>query len=190
MNEAGKLGYTSYDAAAETYTWEVPAQQKRAYTLREENYIPSGNWRVSNSYAIRNAPEGDPTGYQPYPKDGIVIKAVGYADDVPDIAVQTVALRNVYVGVGTLTVNTQDSVTGNNLKNVPYRLTRDGTAVTLYRRPGTTLYSMEEDPDYTEKITTGELTAGANGLFTIRLETGTYTLTETLPDGYYGPGTV
>ena len=49
---------------------------------------------------------------------------------------------------------------------------------------------MEEDLDYTEKITTGELTAGANGLFTIRLETGTYTLTETLPTGYYGPGTV
>ena len=190
VTEAGKRGYTDYDAAAETYTWEVPAQQKRAYTLREENYIPSGNWRVSNSYAIRNAPEGDPTGYQPYPKDGIVIKAVGYADDVPDIAVQTVALRNVYVGVGTLTVNTQDSVTGNNLKNVPYRLTRDGTAVTLYRRPGTTLYSMGNDPGYTETISDGTLTAGANGLFTIRLETGTYTLTETLPTGYYGPGTV
>lgn len=49
---------------------------------------------------------------------------------------------------------------------------------------------MGNDPGYTETITTGELTAGANGLFTIRLETGTYTLTETLPTGYYGPGTV
>lgn len=191
VNEAGKRGYTDYDAATQTYTWKVPAQQKRSYTITEAGYIPSGNWRVSNSYAIRNAPEGDPTGYQPYPKDGIVIKAVGYADDVQNIAVQTVALRNVYVGVGTLTVNTQDALTGNNLRDIPYRLTRaDGSAVTLYRRPGTTLYSMEEDLDYTEKITTGELTAGANGLFTIRLVTGTYTLTETLPTGYYGPGTV
>lgn len=192
VTEAGKLGYTDYDAAAETYTWEVPAQQKRAYTLREENYIPSGNWRVSNSYVIRNNPNGGPTGYQSYPAAGVVITAVGYGDDVPDTAVQTVALRNVYVGVGTLTVNTQDSVTGNNLKNVAYRLTAaDGTAVTLYRRPGTTLYSMEkDDPGYTETISDGTLTAGANGLFTIRLETGTYTLTETLPTGYYGPGTV
>lgn len=116
---------------------------------------------------------------------------MGYGDDVPDIAVQTVALRNVYVGVGTLTVNTQDSVTGNNLKDVAYRLTAaGGTAVTLYRRPGTTLYSMQNDPGYTETISDGTLTAGANGLFTIRLETGTYTLTETLPTGYYGPGTV
>ena len=49
---------------------------------------------------------------------------------------------------------------------------------------------MGNDPGYIETITTGELTAGANGLFTIRLETGTYTLTETLPTGYYGPGTV
>ncbi len=104
---------------------------------------------------------------------------------------QTVALRNVYVGVGTLTVNTQDAITGDNLRDIPYRLTRDGTTVTLYRRPGTTLYSMEkDDPGYTETISDGTLTAGANGLFTIRLETGTYTLTETLPTGYYGPGTV
>ena len=190
VTEAGKLGYTGYDAAAETYTWEVPAQQKRSYTITEAGHIPSGSWRVSNSYAIRNNPDGGPTGYQPYPTDGIVITAVGYGDDVPNIAVQTVALRNVYVGVGTLTVNTQDAITGNNLRDITYRLTRDGTAVTLYRRPGTTLYSMQNDPGYTETIPNGTLTAGANGLFTIRLETGTYTLTETLPTGYYGPGTV
>lgn len=191
VTEAGKRGYTDYDAATQTYTWEVPAQQKRSYTITEAGYIPSGSWRVSNSYAIRNAPEGGPTGYQPYPKDGIVITAVGYADDVQNIAVQTVALRNIYVGVGTLTVNTQDAITGDNLRDITYRLTRDGTAVTLYRRPGTTQYSMEkDDPGYTETISDGTLTAGANGLFTIRLETGTYTLTETLPTGYYGPGTV
>ena len=190
VNEAGKLGYTGYDAAAETYTWEVPAQQKRSYTITEAGHIPSGSWRVSNSYAIRNNPDGGPTGYQSYPAAGIVITAVGYGDDVPPTAVQTVALRNVYVGVGTLTVNTQDAITGDNLRDIPYRLTRDGTAVTLYRRPGTTLYSMINDTDYTETIPDGTLTAGANGLFTIRLETGTYTLTETLPTGYYGPGTV
>ena len=190
VNEAGKLGYTSYDAAAETYTWEVPAQQKRSYTITEAGYIPSGSWRVSNSYAIRNNPDGGATGYLPYPEAGIVITAVGYGDDVPSTAVQTVALRNVYVGVGTLTVNTQDAITGDNLRDIPYRLTRDGTAVTLYRRPGTTQYSMGNDPGYTETISDGTLTAGANGLFTIRLETGIYTLTETLPTGYYGPGTV
>lgn len=192
VTESGKLGYTDYDAAAETYTWEVPAQQKRSYTITEAGYIPSGDWRVSNSYVIRNNPDGGATGYLPYPAGGVVITAVGYGDDVPPTAVQTVALRNVYVGVGTLTVNTQDAITGDNLRDIPYRLTRaDGSAVTLYRRPGTTLYSMEkDDPGYTETISDGTLTAGANGLFTIRLETGTYTLTETLPTGYYGPGTV
>lgn len=191
VNEAGKLGYTGYDAAAETYTWEVPAQQKRSYTITEAGHIPSGSWRISNSYAIRNNPDGGATGYLPYPEAGVTVTAVGYGDDVPPTAVQTVALRNVYVGVGTLTVNTQDAITGNNLRGITYRLTRaDGSAVTLYRRPGTTLYSMENDPGYTETIPGGTLTAGANGLFTIRLETGTYTLTETLPTGYYGPGTV
>lgn len=186
VNEAGKRGYTDYDAATETYTWEVPAQQKRSYTITEAGHTLSGSWRVSNSYAIRNNLDGGPTGYQSYPAAGIVITAVGYGDDVPPTAVQTVALRNVYVGVGTLTVNTQDAITGDNLRDIPYRLTHaDGSAVTLYRRPGTTLYSMEkDDPGYTETISDGTLTAGANGLFTIRLETGTYTLTETLPTGY------
>ncbi len=191
VTEADRLGYTDYDAATETYTWEVPAQQKRSYTITEAGYVPSGDWRVSNSYAIRNNPDGGATGYLPYPKDGVTVTAVGYGDDVPPTAVQTVALRNVYVGVGTLTVNTQDAITGDNLRDITYRLTRaDGSAVTLYRRPGTTQYSMENDTDYTETIPDGTLTAGANGLFTIRLETGTYTLTETLPTGYYGPGTV
>lgn len=46
VNEAGKLGYTDYDAATQTYTWEVPAQQKRSYTITEAGHTLSGGWRV------------------------------------------------------------------------------------------------------------------------------------------------
>lgn len=193
VTEQGKLGYTRYDAEADTYTWEVPAQQRRDYTIKETGHTLQGDkWRVNNRYLIRNHPQGLSGGYQDYPEEsGITITAVAYGNDVPNTAVQTVALQNIYVGIGTLTVKTQDSITGNGLANVEYKLSRPGGAeVVLYRKPNTTLYSVVQEEGYTEQIADCKIIADASGFFTIRLEEGTYTLTETLPTGYFGPGTV
>lgn len=193
VTEQGKLGYTRYDAEADTYTWEVPAQQRRDYTIKETGHTLQGDkWRVNNRYLIRNHPQGLSGGYQDYPEEsGITITAVAYGNDVPNTAVQTVALQNIYVGIGTLTVKTQDSITGNGLAKVEYKLSRPGGAeVVLYRKPNTTLYSVVQEEGYTEQIADCKIIADASGFFTIRLEEGTYTLTETLPMGYFGPGTV
>ena len=193
VTEQGKLGYTRYDAEADTYTWEVPAQQRRDYTIKETGHTLQGDkWRVNNRYLIRNHPQGLSGGYQDYPEEsGITITAVAYGNDVPNTAVQTVALQNIYVGIGTLTVKTQDSITGNGLAKVEYKLSRPGGAeVVLYRKPNTTLYSVVQEEGYTEQIADCKIIADASGFFTIRLEEGTYTLTETLPTGYFGPGTV
>lgn len=193
VTEQGKLGYTRYDAEADTYTWEVPAQQRRDYTIKETGHTLQGDkWRVNNRYLIRNHPQGLSGGYQDYPEEsGITITAVAYGNDVPNTAVQTVALQNIYVGISTLTVKTQDSITGNGLAKVEYKLSRPGGAeVVLYRKPNTTLYSVVQEEGYTEQIADCKIIADASGFFTIRLEEGTYTLTETLPTGYFGPGTV
>lgn len=193
VTEQGKLGYTRYDAEADTYTWEVPAQQRRDYTIKETGHTLQGDkWRLNNRYLIRNHPQGLSGGYQDYPEEsGITITAVAYGNDVPNTAVQTVALQNIYVGIGTLTVKTQDSITGNGLAKVEYKLSRPGGAeVVLYRKPNTTLYSVVQEEGYTEQIADCKIIADASGFFTIRLEEGTYTLTETLPTGYFGPGTV
>ena len=193
VTEQGKLGYTRYDAEADTYTWEVPAQQRRDYTIKETGHTLQGDkWRVNNRYLIRNHPQGLSGGYQDYPEEsGITITAVAYGNDVPNTAVQTVALQTIYVGIGTLTVKTQDSITGNGLAKVEYKLSRPGGAeVVLYRKPNTTLYSVVQEEGYTEQIADCKIIADASGFFTIRLEEGTYTLTETLPTGYFGPGTV
>lgn len=193
VTEQGKLGYTRYDAEADTYTWEVPAQQRRDYTIKETGHTLQGDkWRVNNRYLIRNHPQGLSGGYQDYPEEsGITITAVAYGNDVPNTAVQTVALQNIYVGIGTLTVKTQDSITGNGLAKVEYKLSRPGGAeVVLYRKPNTTLYSVVQEEGYTEQIADCKIIADASGFFTIRLEEGIYTLTETLPTGYFGPGTV
>lgn len=193
VTEQGKLGYTRYDAEADTYTWEVPAQQRRDYTIKETGHTLQGDkWRVNNRYLIRNHPQGLSGGYQDYPEEsGITITAVAYGNDVPNTAVQTVALQNIYVGIGTLTVKTQDSITGNGLARVEYKLSRpDGAEVALYRKPNTTLYSVVQEEGYTERVTGCKIIADASGFFTIRLEEGTYILTEALPVGYFGPGTV
>lgn len=193
VTEQGKLGYTRYDAEADTYTWEVPAQQRRDYTIKETGHTLQGDkWRVNNRYLIRNHPQGLSGGYQDYPEEsGITITAVASGNDVPNTAVQTVALQNIYVGIGTLTVKTQDSITGNGLAKVEYKLSRPGGAeVVLYRKPNTTLYSVVQEEGYTEQIADCKIIADASGFFTIRLEEGTYTLTEVLPTGYFGPGTV
>lgn len=193
VTEQGKLGYTRYDAEADTYTWEVPAQQRRDYTIKETGHTLQGDkWRVNNRYLIRNHPQGLSGGYQDYPEEsGITITAVAYGNDVPNTAVQTVALQNIYVGIGTLTVKTQDSITGNGLAKAEYKLSRPGGAeVVLYRKPNTTLYSVVQEEGYTEQIADCKIIADASGFFTIRLEEGIYTLTETLPTGYFGPGTV
>ena len=193
VTEQGKLGYTRYDAEADTYTWEVPAQQRRDYTIKETGHTLQGDkWRVNNRYLIRNHPQGLSGGYQDYPEEsGITITAVAYGNDVPNTAVQTVALQNIYVGIGTLTVKTQDSITGNGLAKVEYKLSRPGGAeVVLYRKPNTTLYSVVQEEGYTEQIADCKIIADASGFFTIRLEEGTYTLTEVLPTGYFGPSTV
>lgn len=193
VTEQGKLGYTRYDAEADTYTWEVPAQQRRDYTIKETGHTLQGDkWRVNNRYLIRNHPQGLSGGYQDYPEEsGITITAAAYGNDVPNTAVQTVALQNIYVGIGTLTVKTQDSITGNGLAKVEYKLSRPGGAeVVLYRKPNTTLYSVVQEESYTEQIADCKIIADASGFFTIRLEEGTYTLTEVLPTGYFGPGTV
>lgn len=59
VTEQGKLGYTRYDAEADTYTWEVPAQQRRDYTIKETGHTLQGDkWRVNNRYLIRNHPQG------------------------------------------------------------------------------------------------------------------------------------
>ena len=193
VTEQGKRGYTRYDAEADTYTWEVPAQQRRDYTIKETGHTLQGDkWRVNNRYLIRNHPQGPSGGYQDYPEEsGITITAVAYGNDVPNTAVQTVALQNIYVGIGTLTVKTQDSITGNGLAKVEYKLSRPGGAeVVLYRKPNTTLYSVVQEEGYTEQIADCKIIADASGFFTIRLEEGTYTLTEVLQTGYFAPGTV
>lgn len=185
-----ELGYVSYNEESDTYLWEVPARQGREYTLREQNYLleDTDTWRETNRYIIHNRPDGTAAeGYSDYPAEGIHLTATSYAGDVPITALQTAAIQNMYVGAGTLTVKKQDAVTGNGLSGVGFTLYDAGNEpMTLYRKAGAHLYSTGVEEDYTEKITNGKVTTGANGFFTVKLAEGEYYLAEALPAGYYG----
>ena len=122
---------------------------------------------------------------------------MAYPSDVPDTACQTVAFQNIYVEAGMLTVSKIDSVTGNGLAQVSFRLSSyDGSDLTVYRRPGTSEYSTDVNAPasgYTERVKDNLLTTDANGSFYIYLAiagvgqtSASYYLEESAPQGYEG----
>ena len=90
-----------------------------------------------------------------------------YASDVPDEAVQSVALQNIYVKAGLLTVAKLDSNTGNGIRDVAFRLTHENNPeLTVYKKPGTNEYTTsQQEEGYTERVEDNLVTSGPNGYF-------------------------
>ena len=184
----GEAGYESYDAATDTYVWSVPARKGRTYTVAEHGYMLADDvkWHHSNRVQVKNCPEA--TGWM----DGTsaTVTADSYPNDVPNLAIQTVAFRNLYVQAGLLTVFKSDLGTGHGLRNVTFRLSRtDGTPMQLWQMPGTNRYSSDttaEEEGFTFLVPYNAATTDENGYFYVKLAVGEYYLDETLPLGYEG----
>ena len=184
----GEAGYESYDAATDTYVWSVPARKGRTYTVAEHGYMLADDvkWHHSNRVQVKNCPEA--TGWM----DGTsaTVTTDSYPNDVPNLAIQTVAFRNLYVQAGLLTVFKSDLGTGHGLRNVTFRLSRtDGTPMQLWQMPGTNRYSSDttaEEEGYTFLVPYNAATTDQNGYFYVKLAVGEYYLDETLPLGYEG----
>lgn len=184
----GEAGYESYDAATNTYLWSVPVRKGRTYTVAEHGYLLDDDvkWHHSNRVEVTNCPEA--ISWQ----DGTVatVTADSYPNDVPDMAIQTVAFRNLYVQAGLLTVFKADLGTGHGLRNVTFRISRmDGTPMQLWQMPGTNRYSSDSSAaaeGYTIFVPGNAATTDQNGYFYVKLAVGEYFLDETLPIGYEG----
>ena len=184
----GEAGYESYDAATDTYVWSVPARKGRTYTVAEHGYMLADDvkWHHSNRVQVKNCPEA--TGWM----DGTsaTVTADSYPNDVPNLAIQAVTFRNLYVQAGLLTVFKSDLGTGHGLRNVTFRLSRtDGTPMQLWQMPGTNRYSSDttaEEEGYTFLVPYNAATTDQNGYFYVKLAVGEYYLDETLPLGYEG----
>lgn len=118
----GYTGYTDYDPDSGTYTWVLLGRQTKTHYIREHNVSPPEGISYTARYAITNS--ADQTGgWIDYPNEGVPVRVASYASDVPDEAVQSVALQNIYVKAGLLTVAKLDSNTGNGIRDVAFRLT-------------------------------------------------------------------
>ena len=195
-----ETGYKSYDPVTDTYTWVLEGYQNMEYTVKESGYgIPSGFAEYTHTarYMVRNPNQSTaaPTGWASCPADGVTVTVASYAKDIPDSAVQTVALENMYVKTGTLTVAKRDSVTGHGIAGVEFVLSMndppEGTTFQLYHKPGSSQYSSDNDDEYTETVTGNVVVTGGNGYTYLKLKGGhTYTLTEQIPLGYNGAASV
>lgn len=196
-----ETGYTSYDPKTDTYTWVLEGYQNMQYTVKESGYgIPSGFAEYTHTarYMVRNPNQQTVTpvsGWNSYDGTGVTVTVASYAKDIPDSAVQTVALENMYVKTGTLTVAKRDSVTGHGIAGVEFELSMneppEGTTFQLYHKPGSSEYSSDNDDEYTKTVTDNIVTTDGNGYTYLKLASRhTYTLTERVPLGYNGAASV
>lgn len=200
--EEGETGYTSYDPKTDTYTWVLSGYQNMKYTVKESgDDIPDqfvSDYSHTARYTVRNPNQQTippVSGWDSYNDTGVTVTVASYANDIPDSAVQTVALENMYVKTGTLTVAKRDSVTGHGIAGVEFELTMDkpneGTVFQLYHKPGSSEYSSDEEAGYTETVDGNVIVTGSSGYIYLKLASGyTYTLTERIPLGYNGAASV
>ena len=132
--DPAKTGYTSYDPATDTYVWTLDARQGRTYQITESGHEYAGataGWQETFQYAIRNSAAAT-VGMKPYTSSGVRITAEAYPTDVPALAIQTVALQNLYVRSGILVLHKVDAGTDEGISNVSFRLShKDGSALTV-----------------------------------------------------------
>lgn len=197
-----ETGYKSYDPVTNTYTWVLDGYQNQKYTITEHGDDVPEKYATEYShtarYMVRNPNQQTVTpvsGWNSYDGAGVTVTVASYAKDIPDSAVQTVALENMYVKTGTLTVAKRDSVTGHGIAGVEFVLSMndppEGTTFQLYHKPGSSEYSSDNDDEYTEIVTDNIVTTGSSGYIYLKLKGGhTYTLTERVPLGYNGAASV
>ncbi len=138
-----RYGYTSYDSATNTYTWEIESRQNRLYTVKENNYYleDTDTWNNLTWYEVHNSNSTYNTdGWTEYDiETGAAVKvlAAAYPTDVPSSAWQTIGFRNVYVHKGTLAVFKNDYTTGASMANVAFTVEQSdttGTTSALYQK--------------------------------------------------------
>lgn len=178
--DSGQTGYTEYDAASNTYTWEISVRQGTQFRVDEVGHTPIDNsdiWQAYHRWMIRNQGSAQTsTGWRDYDSETEggypTVTVASYADDMPDSAIQTVALQNIYVKSSRVTVFKSDYHTQNGLGGVQFTITdAGGTALPILRKPGTYIYALNvsgvDTKEFTESVDC--ITTGNNGYFAIQL---------------------
>lgn len=207
------LGHYSFDEASNTYTWLLQGIQGVNYQIIEKNYKTAEEEQFEASTATDKKPpeitrdstykvinqrnEADRGGNydtdcvvgKAETEQGVFVRMRAYNEGTPYSDMQTVVLHNGYTKPGVITVVKKDGMTGGEIGNVQFELSNANGKIPLFQKPNTPEYSTEQDADYytasAEYAETDE-----HGHFFIELAPGNYTLTETIPGGYFGAETV
>jgi len=180
--DSSAIGYDTYDATTDTYTWIVTGRIDGLYSFEEQNYLPpSGSQAQCASYCrVSDAPW----------QTGSTVSGIrmqSYPQDQPASSYQTVSFRNYYIQPNTLTLHKIDAFTNLSLANIRFSISRTDQEqeLILYRKPGTGMYSYLSGNDYSEPAG-NRIVTDANGDLFLSLEAGSYVLEEEFPTGYSG----
>lgn len=175
-----RYGYTSYDPATDTYTWEIETDPFFRYTISEENYLATEGYVTDASYRVRNSrTAAENTAWEAY---GNQVTITGTNASEVD-GVLTVDFRNLYTLPGTFLLEKRDAVTGAFLPGVSFTVAKVGEPdfALVQRQDGVYCQAQAGQTGGTTVTTDG------NGLIRCALYDGTYTLTEQALPGYVRP---
>lgn len=181
----GKVGYTSYDAATNTYEWVLKGNAVDEYEFLESNYtLEDSSWHSSSRYIISGT--GADAG-SAAAGTSVATKMESYATDVPETSYKTVTFSNSYVHAGMLTLYKEDSFTHKGMSGVEFTLVGKDGKIPLYRNSNTGYYTTDENADAGNYTAADALVTDVHGRAYITLPAGEYILTEeNVPSGYLG----
>lgn len=185
------IGYSSYDAGSDTYTWILDGHVDGHYTLRERNYLLSDAQTAAYYRVSEGTATAEWTAYDDDDVKNLQVRMQSYPNDKPEDEYQTVAFRNYYMKTGTLMLHKIDAFTNDTLAGVQFKISRIDTAsgaaadMHLLRKPGTSMYTELASAGYTEQAGS-EIITDQNGDIFLMLSEGSYVLEEAFPTGYSG----
>ncbi|HIR32116.1 MAG TPA: Cna B-type domain-containing protein [Candidatus Faecousia faecavium] len=169
-----------------TYTWDIPVDQYRDYTVAEMEYEYTQNGiKTTAEYQVKNSRQADQNtaGW----RSGDSALVTGQASQINEV--QTVSFLNTYTQPGVMTLKKIDALTGQTMPNISFTvLDEHGTPVTLYfGGPGR--YSI--DPADGSLVPDSKAVTDGSGQIYLKLEhSTTYIFQEDVPVGYENPGKI
>lgn len=166
------------------------------YYLEQQNYAVDDTYHHSNIYRIYNAaydPSYNTNGWKTLTQAAKPrTKVESYPNDVKESAIQTIEFRNTYAKAGYVTITKIDSFSNSGMKNVRFKINKDGDDSFAVYKKTTANYADSYSSDPTDlddgytKTDDNTIITSSNGNIYIKLAQGTYTLSEYIPDGYDG----
>lgn len=169
-----------------TYTWDIPVDQYRDYTVAEKGYEYTQNGiKTTAEYQVKNSRQADQNtaGW----RSGDSALVTGQASQINEV--QTVSFLNTYTQPGVMTLKKIDALTGQTMPNISFTvLDEHGTPVTLYfGGPGR--YSI--DPADGSPVPDSKAVTDGSGQIYLKLaHSTTYIFQEDVPVGYENPGKI